>query len=196
MYQKINEMNVFEKNLRENLGEVLTKMEKILNKAEDEEREMTPEETAGYLDLQKKYQGEEAKLKAFLNNQDSQEDENVMSSIIGSTLGNNGKTKPSNVETWERVDDGGKGEKIKVLSNKASLSRELGFNNTDGYNWRDYMKDRIAGFTAKPGFKNDVMSTTGDSSLVPAPLAGQVIDLARNKSVVFRARRSDCPNVK
>ncbi len=188
-------MTIKEKELRENVGEVINQMEKILNKADDDDRELTTSENAEYLDLQKKYQGEEAKLKAFLSGKEQKDDSDMLSKIISGALGNPGQSKPKNVEVWERVDDGGKGEKIKVFSNKASLSQELGFNQSSGYDWRGYMKDRIAGFTAKPGFKNDAMSTTGDSSMVPAPLAGQVIDLARNKSVVFRAGALTVPMI-
>jgi HK97 family phage major capsid protein len=178
-------MTLEEKRMRESVGEYLDKMKNLMDKADEENRDFTKTEEKKYSELEKQMKAEGQKLDKFLATKNAVEDNSLLSKIIvGSMGGNTYSSNPSNVEEWERVDDAGKGDKIKVLSNKASLTNELGFSNTAGYNWRDYMRDRVAGFTARP---KNAMDTSGDSSLVPTPLASQVIDLARNKSVCFRA---------
>lgn len=105
------------------------------------------------------------------------------------------------VQIWESVAGNNKGQKIKVLSNKASLKKVLNLE-TGNLNWRDYMRFRIAGYARNhslegfddpgSGFHN-VMSTTSDTSLVPEPLSAEIIDLARSKARVFQAGAQTVP---
>lgn len=102
---------------------------------------------------------------------------------FGKKINNRTQSTQKGVQTWEAVSGDQKGKKVRVIPSNLSLSKSLNIKNDSDLNWRDYLKERIQGYTGS----TRAMSTSADSTLVPEPLSAQVIDLARNKSRIFQA---------
>jgi len=106
-----------------------------------------------------------------------------------------------NVQIWESISGASKGQKIKVLNNRARLTDVLNVKKGN-LTWKDYMRARIAGYAQNhsltgfddpgSGFHN-VMSTTSDTSMVPEPLSAEIIDRARSKARIFQSGAQTVP---
>jgi len=178
-------MNRQEKQLREQMGSIHDEMESIIDKADEEGRELTQKEQKNFDALHNDWKAK----KRELNNLGSTSGKtaNVTQRIMGRMDLANEQPKNENAK-WV---DPNTGKEIRVLQPNDSLyERDSGFDDFD-------MAAAIRGLATGDysGAQNEIraMDLSGNAALVPTPVSQRLIDRARDMMVLNRLGMQTVP---